>query len=138
MQLLAESTIEEKLNDLCATIAADEEVTAAREQAEAFLADPSAVALYRELTQQEHALHQKQHSGEKLTDSEISAFSALRDRAESNPLVRQFSEAQETLQGIANLVNGFVTKTLEKGRVPTQEEVFGQQGGSCGTGCGCH
>jgi cell fate (sporulation/competence/biofilm development) regulator YlbF (YheA/YmcA/DUF963 family) len=87
-------------------------------------------------TQQE--LHHKQHGGEKITDAEINAFTLLRDQAEANPLVKQFNDAQETLQGIANMVNGFVTKTLEKGRVPTQEEVFGASSGSCGTGCGCH
>ena len=63
---------------------------------------------------------------------------AALDQAEANPLVKHFNDAQETLQGIANMVNGFVTKTLEKGRVPTQEEVFGASSGSCGTGCGCH
>ena len=73
-----------------------------------------------------------------ITDAEINAFTLLRDQAEANPLVKQFNDAQETLQGIANRVNGFVTKTLEKGRVPTQEEVFGASSGSCGTGCGCH
>ena len=33
-------------------------------------------------------------------------------------------------------LGGFVTKTLEKGSVPTAEEVFGA--GGCGEGCGCH
>lgn len=142
MQLLAESTIEEKLNDLCAAIASDAEVTAAREQAEAFLADEDAVALYREVAQTQHGLHHKKHAGEAISQAEIQAFTDLRNRADAHPLVRQFSEAQETLQGIANLVNGFVTKTLEKGRVPTQEEVFSSEGGCCGGGgggggCGC-
>lgn len=138
MTTLTTSALEEKLNDLCAAIVADEEVAAARLQAEAFLADESAVSLYRRLMQTQQELHQKQHSGEKITDPEINAFSLLRDQAEANPLIQSFSEAQETLQGIATLVNGFVTKTLEKGRIPTQEEVFGSQGGGCGSGCGCH
>jgi cell fate (sporulation/competence/biofilm development) regulator YlbF (YheA/YmcA/DUF963 family) len=137
MPTIALSAIEEKLHALCAVIASDDEVLAAREQAEAFLADESAVALYREMGQAEQALHHKQHSGERVSDAEIADFTALRRKAEANELVRSFSEAQETLQGIANLVNGFVTKTLEKGRVPTEQEVFGNQGG-CGSGCGCH
>jgi cell fate (sporulation/competence/biofilm development) regulator YlbF (YheA/YmcA/DUF963 family) len=132
------SAIEDKLHDLCTAIASDGEVLAAREQAEAFLADQTAVALYRQLAQSEQALHQKQHGGAKISESEIAAFTSLRTKADANDLVRSFSEAQETLQGIANLVNGFVSKTLEKGRVPTQEEVFGNQGGGCGSGCGCH
>jgi len=138
MSTLTQSTLEEKLQDLCAAIASDEEVAAARVQAEAFLADESAVGLYRRFMQTQHELHHKQHAGEKISDSDINAFSLLRDQAEANPLIQSFNDAQETLQGIANMVNGFVTKTLEKGRVPTQEEVFGSQGGGCGAGCGCH
>ena len=39
MTTLTTSALEEKLNDLCAAIVADEEVASARQQAEAFLAD---------------------------------------------------------------------------------------------------
>jgi cell fate (sporulation/competence/biofilm development) regulator YlbF (YheA/YmcA/DUF963 family) len=138
MSTLTTSALEEKLHALCAAIVADEEVSAARDHAEAFLADESAVALYRRLMQSQHELGHKQQAGERISESEINAFSLLRDQAEANPLIQNFNEAQETLQGIANLVNGFVTKTLEKGRIPSQEEVFGNQGGGCGTGCGCH
>ncbi|MFN0125927.1 MAG: YlbF family regulator [Verrucomicrobiales bacterium] len=139
MTTLTVSTLEEKLHDLCEAIVADEEVAAARLHAEAFLADTDAVALYRRLMQSQNELHHKQHSGEKISDPEIHAFSQLRDQAEANPLIQNFNEAQETLQGIANLVNGFVTKTLEKGRIPTEEEVIGSSSsGGCGSGCGCH
>jgi len=138
MSTLTTSALEEKLHHLCAAIAADEEVTAARSQAEAFLADESAVSLYRRLAQTQQELHHKQHAGEKITETEIHAFSQLRDQAENHPLVSQFNQAQQTLQGVANKINGFVTKTLEKGRVPTEEEVFGSSEGGCGTGCGCH
>jgi len=138
MTTLTTSELEEKLNDLCGAIAADAEVATARLHAEAFLADESAVGLYRRMAQTQQELQHKQHSGEKISEADINAFSLLRDQAEANPLIQQFNEAQETLQGIANLVHGFVTKTLEKGRVPTQEEVLGSGGGSCGTGCGCH
>ena len=137
MPTMTTSAIEEKLQDLCAAIASDEEVLAARKQAEVFLANESAVTLYRQMAQAEQELHHKQHRGEKIADSEIAAFAALRAKAEANTLITRFSESQEVLQGVANLVNGFVTKTLEKGRVPTEEEVFGNQGG-CGSGCGCH
>ena len=138
MSTLTTSALEEKLHDLCTAIAADEEVANARSQAESFLADESAVGLYRRLMQSQHELGHKQQAGEKVSDAEINAFSLLRDQAEANPLIQNFNEAQETLQGIANLVNGFVTKTLEKGRVPTQEEAFPSQEGGCGSGCGCH
>jgi len=138
MTTLTPSTLDEKLHDLCAVIAADEEVVTARQHAEAFLADEAAVGLYRRLMQTQHDLSHRQQAGETISNADINAFSLLRDQAQANPLIQEFNDAQETLQGVANLVNGFVTKTLETGRVPTQEEVFGAQNGGCGSGCGCH
>ena len=132
----AVSQIEEKLQELCAAIVADEEVRAAREQAEAFLADESAVTLYREVARASHEFEERHHSGERISDAEASRFASLRQRADDNPLIQRFMEAQGVLQEVANTVNGFVTKTLEKGRIPTHKEVFGQ--GGCGSGCGCH
>jgi cell fate (sporulation/competence/biofilm development) regulator YlbF (YheA/YmcA/DUF963 family) len=129
------TAIEEHLKTLCAAIAEDEDVVSAREDAEAFLADESAVSIYREAARLSHEFEGKHHSGEPITDADRTAFAAARSRAEANPLVVRFSEAQGVLQEVANLVNSYVTKTLEKGRVPTAKEL---SGGSCGSGCGCH
>ena len=49
--------------------------------------------------------------------------------------IQSFNEAQDVLQTIASTVNTYVTKTLEKGRVPAAEEL---SSGGCGEGCGCH
>ena len=132
-----ESSIEQKLHDLCEAIAADAEVREAREQAEAFLADADAVALYREMARANHEFEERHHSGERISDAEASRFATLRQQAESNELIRNFIGAQGVLQTVADTVNGFVTKTLEKGRIPTHDEVFAKSGG-CGSGCGCH
>ena len=61
---------------------------------------------------------------------------AARFQADAHEGIQAFVAAQDVLQQVANHVNGFVTKTLEKGSVPTAEEVFGA--GGCGEGCGCH
>jgi cell fate (sporulation/competence/biofilm development) regulator YlbF (YheA/YmcA/DUF963 family) len=121
---------------LCAAIAADESVQSAREKAETFLADEPAVALYREVMTLGRTLEQRHRSGQKLAPEEISKFQDLQDQADAHEGIQAFVSAQEVLQEVANQVNGFVSKTLEKGSVPTHDEVFGQKG--CGEGCGCH
>ena len=136
MSNIALPTIEEKLRDLCNAIAAEPKILAAREQAEAFLADENAVNLYREVATLGRSLNQRDRSGESISDAEIQAFEALQGKADAHDGIRAFSEAQDVLQGVGNMVSAFVSKTLENGTVPTSEEVFG--GGGCGAGCGCH
>ena len=136
MTATATSAIEEQLQSLCEAIAADEEVQAARASAEAFLADEDAVNLYREVATTSHELEKRHRAGQVISDEEVQAYEELQNRADSHEGIQSFQEAQGVLQRIASMVNKHVTKTLEKGRVPTPEEMSG--GGGCGTGCGCH
>jgi cell fate (sporulation/competence/biofilm development) regulator YlbF (YheA/YmcA/DUF963 family) len=136
MTALALPAIENKIQELCNAIAAEPEIHAAREQAEAFLADEEAVALYRELMTLGRSLEQRDRLGESISQVDADRFEDLQDQAESHAGIRGFNDAQQVLQGVANMVNAFVSKTLEKGKVPTTDEVFGQ--GGCGEGCGCH
>ena len=121
---------------LCAAIAADADVQSARNKAEAFLADEQAVALYRDVMKLGLTLEQRHRSGQKLAPEEISKFQDMQDQADSHEGIQAFVAAQDVLQEVATQVNGFVAKTLEKGSVPTADEVFGK--GGCGEGCGCH
>ena len=136
MPTLTVTSIEDKIQELCAAIVADDEVQEARNNAEAFLADEAAVGLYRQVALAGRELEKKQRNGVELSDEEIEAFNELQEKAEANSAVKEFQTAQQTLQDVAELINAWVTKTLEKGRVPTEEEVF--PSGVCGEGCGCH
>ncbi|WP_395743942.1 YlbF family regulator [Prosthecobacter sp.] len=131
----ASPQITSKIVELCETLVSDAEVQSAREKAEAFLADESAVSLYREMATLGRSLHQKQHHGEEPTGEEVSRFTDLQDKCEENQAISSFLEAQDILRGIAEVVNGYVGKSLERGKVPTEAEVFPQ---GCGEGCGCH
>jgi cell fate (sporulation/competence/biofilm development) regulator YlbF (YheA/YmcA/DUF963 family) len=134
-QLLAPALISQ-IEALCAAIVADPDVQKAREQAEAFLADEAAVDLYREVMTLGRTLEQRHRGGQKLDTNEVNRFQDLQDQADAHEGIQAFVAAQDVLQQVANHVNGFVTITLAKGRVPTAEEVFGA--GGCGEGCGCH
>lgn len=134
--MTASPLIQSKIIELCEVLVADSEVKNARVQAEAFLADDSAMSLYREMATLGRALHQKQHQDEEPTADEISRFNALQDRCEANEIIAGFLGAQNILSGVAEAVNAFVGKSLESGRVPSPEEMVKK--GGCGEGCGCH
>lgn len=127
--------IEQSLQALCHAIATDPGVLAAREQAEAFLADDQAVGLYRDMMNLARLLEDRHRAGEDIADDEVRVLDDLQEKADANELIRTFQTVQDTLQNVASTVNAYVTKTLEKGRVPAPEEMVS---GSCGTGCGCH
>ncbi|MFC5456074.1 YlbF family regulator [Prosthecobacter fluviatilis] len=131
----ASPQITSKIVELCEVLVADSEVQNAREKAEAFLADEAAVSLYREMATLGRSLHQKQHHGEEPSGEEISRFTDLQDQCDANTAILSFVEAQDVLRNIAEVVNGYVGKSLERGKVPTEAEVFPQ---GCGEGCGCH
>lgn len=128
-------SIEENLKALCQAIASEPSVRSARDQAEAFLADEQAVSLYRDVMNMGRSLEQRHRAGETISPDDVNTFEDLREKADSHDGIRSFNEAQDVLQTIATAVNTYVTKTLEKGRVPAPEEI---SSGSCGAGCGCH
>jgi len=142
MSTLLAPSITAQIEALCAAIAADPEIQSARNAAETFLADEQAVSLYREVMTLGRSLEQRHRSGAELEPTDISRFQSLQDQADQHELIQSFMSAQDSLQTVASTVNGFITKTLEKGRVPALEEVMGSGGGCCGGGggggCGCN
>jgi len=135
------STIDARILELCQAITEDSAILHARDQAEAFLADEDAVAIYRDLMNTGNRLDRRHRAGEAIADEEIAAYEDLQAKAEAHDGIRAFNQAQQTLQEVANKVNAYVTKTLEKGRIPAPEEVMssgGCCGGSGGGGCGCN
>lgn len=134
--MTASPLIQSKIIELCEALVTDADVQSARDKAETFLADDSAMSLYREMAALGRSLHQKQHQDEEPTSEEISRFNTLQDRCEENPVIAGFLGAQQTLSGVAEAVNAFVAKALESGRVPAPEDLVKK--GGCGEGCGCH
>jgi len=134
------STVEEnavlrKTKELCQTIIEQPEMKLIRQRIDAFMGDTPARSDYESLVNKGQALQQKQQSSAQLTGEEIADFETHRDRVLQNPVARGFLDAQEELHEVQKSVHHYVNKTLELGRLPTDEEV---DGGSCGGGCSCH
>ncbi len=131
-----ETTVTLKTKELCQAILDEPSLRTARASIDSFMADELTKTQYEHLMNKGQSLQQKQHSGQQLTEAEIKAFEKERDVLMANPVAVAFMKAQEELHHIHESVNKHVSKTLELGRVPTDEDM--EEGGSCGSGCGCH
>ena len=137
MALTAEDSIVlQKTRELCQTILDHPDFQSVRKSIDTFMADDKAKNDYQSLVEKSEELNHKQHHGERLSQEEISAYEAQRESVINNPVAAEFIRAQQEVHGIQESVNRYLSKTIELGRVPAEEELDG--GGSCGSGCGCH
>jgi cell fate (sporulation/competence/biofilm development) regulator YlbF (YheA/YmcA/DUF963 family) len=127
--------IEEKTQELCATIVAQPEMISIRKRIDTFMANTAARGQYETLMTKGNALHEKQHQGQTLDGAEVADFEKHRDQLLQNPVAREFLDAQEELHDMQSSIQKYVTKTFELGRLPVAADL---EEGSCGHGCGCH
>jgi cell fate (sporulation/competence/biofilm development) regulator YlbF (YheA/YmcA/DUF963 family) len=127
--------IETKTNELCQAILEQIQTAGIRQRIDTFLADSSARGQYESLMSKGQSLQEKQHHGQPLDPTEISAFEKDRDALLKNPVASSFLDAQEEMHELQSSVQKVVAKTIELGRIPSTEDL---SEGSCGHGCGCH
>ncbi len=133
------SSVMEKTRELCAAIAADKHFAKLQKDVERFLDDDAARLMYQTVHERGEELHHKQHSGVKLSPTEIREFEAARDELMRNEVASAFLDAQGELENMQRTINKYVNMTLELGRVPTEKDlVEAEKGDCCGGGCGCH
>ena len=130
------TTIETKTNELCEAILKEIHSGGIRTRIDTFMSDATARGAYEALMSRGQALQEKQHHGQPLDPTEIAAFEKDRDALLKNPVASGFLDAQEEMNELQTSVKKKVAKSIELGRIPTMEEL--SEGGSCGSGCGCH
>ena len=131
---LEASGILSKTKELCQAILDEPDMVLLRKRVDAFMADERARTLYDGLVSKGQALQEKQQLATPLSGEEIADFEQHRTALFNNPVARDFLDAQEKLHQVQESVQHYVSKTLELGRLPTDEEM---NSGSCGHGCGC-
>ena len=132
---MEENAVTEKTIELCNAIVAQPDFGSIRQRIDAFMADDKSRTQYEAVMMKGQALNDKQQRSLPLSGEEISDFEKHREELLNNPVARGFLDAQDALHEIQESVQKYVAKTLELGRVPTEEDLGG---GSCGHGCGCH
>lgn len=131
---IEESPVVKKTKELCQTILEQPNMRSIRERIDAFMGNEATRAQYDSLVTKGQALQQKQQLSMELSGEEIADFEAHRDKVLNNPVARGFLDAQEELHEMQHSVQKYVNKTLELGRLPSDEDM--EEG--CGHGgCGC-
>jgi len=128
--------VEIKSRELCEAILEQLQTGGIKQRIDTFLADATARGAYESLMSKGQSLQEKQHGGQVLEPSEITAFEGERDALLKNPVASGFLDAQEEMHEMQSSLKKLVSKTIELGRIPTAEDLA--EGGSCGSGCGCH
>ena len=132
---IEETPIARKTRELCQTILEEPTLKALRQRIDSFMADETTRAQYDGLVSKGQALQQKQQMSVALTDEEVSDFEQHRDAVLNNPVARGFLDAQQELHQVKQSIHQYVSKTLELGRLPSEDEL---SEGGCGHGdCGC-
>lgn len=129
-----ETPVIQKTRELCQAILDQPSMRSIRERIDTFMADDQTRGQYDGLVSKGQALQQKQQMSMPLSPEEVSDFEKHRDSLLKNPVARGFLDAQEELHEVQQSIHKFVNKTLELGRMPTDEEL---NAGGCGDGCGC-
>jgi cell fate (sporulation/competence/biofilm development) regulator YlbF (YheA/YmcA/DUF963 family) len=133
--LTSPNAVSEKTRELCEAILADPTMGSIRLRIDTFMADDKSRTQYEAVMSKGQALQEKQQAAQTLGADEIADFEKHRDALLNNPVARDFLDAQEEMHDLKNSVQKFISKTLELGRLPTEEDL---EEGSCGHGCGCH
>ena len=128
------SPVLQKTIELCQTLLEQPEIRSIRQRIDAFIGDDQARNQYEGLVSKGQALQQKQQQSLPLSGEEIADFEQERDSLLSNPIARGFLDAQEELHQFQESIHKYVNKTLELGRLPSDEEM---EASSCGHGCSC-
>ncbi|HVV72584.1 MAG TPA: YlbF family regulator [Verrucomicrobiae bacterium] len=131
---LEETPVTQKTKELCQTILDQPNMRSIRQRIDAFMADDKARAQYDGVVEKGQALQQKQQLSMPLSGEEIADFEQQRDALLQNPVARDFMDAQEELHDVQHSIQKYVNKTLELGRLPTEQDL---SSGGCGNGCGC-
>lgn len=129
-----EKPVIQKTRELCQTILEQPNMQSIRRRIDAFMADEKTRNQYDGLVNKGEILQQKQQQSTPVTGEEIADFEQHREALLQNPVARGFLDAQEELHQVQQSVHQYVNKTLELGRLPTEQELSGD---GCGHGCGC-
>jgi len=108
---------------------------ALRQRIDDFMADEQTRSQYDGLIAKGQALQEKQQQSQPLSGEEISEFEQQRDSLLKNPVARGFLDAQQELHQVRESIQKYVSKTIELGRLPSEEELDSGCRGDHSCGC---
>jgi cell fate (sporulation/competence/biofilm development) regulator YlbF (YheA/YmcA/DUF963 family) len=130
-----DTAVIQKTKDLCQAIREQRDRTSIRARIDAFMADDSARTQYDHWLTQAGALERQQQQAAPISPSAIAEFETRREAMLANPVTVAFLDARKELHRIQHTVNQYISKTLELGRVATEQDFASE---CCSHDCGCH
>lgn len=130
------ASFEEKTRELCQHLLDDPTFVSAQERIEAFESCEEAQELYHAWQTKTAELHHLHHQGRQPSQADIVEVERLKEAVMDNAVAFDFVEAEDSLNLIFSTVMKMVQKTLQNGRIPTEEELHEHGccgGGSCGS-----
>src|SRR5580704_948689 len=97
---IEETSILRKTRELCQTILDEPAIQSIRERISSFMEDQAARTQYDGVMTKGQALQQKQQLAMELTSEEVADFEQHRDALLSNPVARNFLDAQEEMHKV--------------------------------------
>jgi len=122
---LEQTDITRKTRELCQAILDQPNMPSIRQRVDAFMADEQTRGQYDTVMNKGQALQQKQQLSLPLSGEEIADFEQHRDSLMQNPVARGFLDAQEELHNVQQSIQQYVSKTLELGRLHSEEDLQG-------------
>ncbi|MFQ3577498.1 MAG: YlbF family regulator [Verrucomicrobiia bacterium] len=135
--LAQDKVLLDSVRALCADLIASPAFAAHRRAVEEFMHDETARALFERATDFQLELNRKHSENEIISEVEEEEFEALRQEVLANARCRAFVEAQEDLKNTEATLHLYITRTLQLGRVPSEEELLPEQACGCGSGGSC-
>jgi cell fate (sporulation/competence/biofilm development) regulator YlbF (YheA/YmcA/DUF963 family) len=130
-----DTAVIQKIQELCQAILEQRDRTSIRARIDAFMADDSARTQYHQWLTQAAALERQQQQAAPISPDALAEFETRRAAMLANPVAVAFLEARAELHRIQHTINQYISKTLELGRVATEQDFASE---CCGHDCGCH
>ncbi len=134
------TSVDAKARELCQFIVDEASFGEARADIESFLTNDEAQSVYRAWQEKGQELHAMGHQGLQPSDDDLASMESLKDAVAGNAIAAEFANAEQQMNEIFATVTKLLQKTLQLGRVPSDEEMVesGCCGGGGGGGCGCN
>ncbi|HEY5481412.1 MAG TPA: YlbF family regulator [Verrucomicrobiae bacterium] len=132
---IEDTPITRKTRELCQMLLDEPGMQAIRQRIDTFMADEQTRSQYDGLIAKGQALQEKQQQSQPLSGEEISEFEQQRDSLLKNPVARGFLDAQQELHQVRESIQKYVSKTIELGRLPSEEELDSGCRGDHSCGC---
>ena len=139
--LLEPATIDFKTRELCQFIVDEACFGEARAKIESFLTNDQAQSVYRAWQEKGQELHSMSQQGLQPSEEDLASLESLKQAVTNNNIAAEFAGAERQMNDVFGSVTKLLQKTLQLGRVPSEEEMAAESGGCCGGsgggGCGC-